>query len=823
MRAWFRLAALTMGLLLHLPQLGAAEPPRYDQYGDLLPPDALARIGSQRLRHYAAIYSLAYSADGKLIAGGDSFERGSESSIVVWDATGRQLHRLEGYGHVVRGLAFAPDGRMLAAVCGDGSLRIWVVNTEKVIATIKPLRSFSAAAFLQDGTVVAADGQGIGLWDASTGRPLGRLEGLQGALFRVAMSPNDKQIASCDQNGLILLWDRETRKVLGRFQIQSRYGGYPAFSPDGKRLACGGEDALYLWDLATGKELLRIRTPDWFLSSQPFLSDGKVLVSYKEHAVRFWDTAKGEEIRRIEGHRGRVAALALSPDGKIVVTGDSNEASIRLWDAATGKPKPRPVGHELPVTSVSFAPDGKKVATASNELMFRLWDAASGRVVRTFNHSEDNCIRSVAFSPDGASLASARFEIAGSGQPVSLWEIKTGRRLRGFGKEGEGSKQVAFSDDGTTLAASLHYNHVVLWDVARGKPQPHPFIGNLNVTISSMPYAPFVLSPDGKTLAVANPDLLMWDTVNGKQRFAVADRRGRATANPPEIPADFSPDGRRLVTLEDQTVRVRETLSGRVVRTLRGHTDSVFCAAFSRDGRLLASAGRDRTVRLWDLATGKEQRIFRGHEGWIWCVAFAPGGQRIVSGSSDMTALIWSLKETRQVQATRPHLSAKELESRWGKLAGADAEAAEQAIWDFVLAGNAGVAFLKERLGPVLPVSAERFATLFANLDSKSFEVRDKAQTDLIHLGEAAIPLLRKARDQGQPTLERRRRIEQILAQIDESEVSRELRAIDVLEHSDSASARPMLERLAGGVAESRQTSAAKAALKRLDRRSARK
>jgi WD40 repeat protein len=823
MTAHFQLVALTMGLLLNVPHLGAGAPPRCDQYGDPLPPGALVRIGTTRFRHYASIYSLAYSADGKLIAGGDSFEGAAESSIVVWDAaTGRQLHRLEGHGHVVRALAFSPDSNRLAAACGDGSLRIWDVNAEKLIATLKG--SFDSAVFTRDGKVViGADGDGAGLWDAATGRPLMRLAGLSGRLFSVAVSPDDKQIASCNQNGLILLWDRMTGKELRPFKIDSRFGGYVAFSPDGKRLACGGEETIGLWDVGTGKEVWRIKTPDWRLFSQPFLAGGKVIVSYDD-AVRFWDVDKGKEIRRIKIRRGRVPAMALSPDGKIVVTASNQDAAVRRWDTGTGQELQPAPGQNSPISSLCFSPDGKSLVAASREPIGRLWDTASGKLIRTFT-AEGEPIWHLAFSPDGATLAGTiPNEPGGSTFPISLWDMKTGQLLCLLGKKGQGSADVAFSADGATLAANLSDASVVLWDLATRKPRFHPFKGERNPLLSSFSqYTAFVLDPESKSLALAcfrkvRAHLVLWDAVRGRQRFAIPIREEQS-AYCPEVPKDFSPDGRRIATRHDKVVRIREAASGSIVRTLEGQGKVVLCAAFSPDGRFLASAGDDHIIRLWDLATGRERQTLHGHQDDICCLTFSPDGLRLASGSYDMTALIWSLKQDHSVRTPRPRLSAKDLESLWSKLGEKDAAAAEQAVWVLVLAGDTAVAFLKEHIHPVCPVPAGRFAALVADLDSEHFDAREKAQTELILMGEAAIPLLRKVRDQGRPSLELRRRVEQILAQLDESEVMQALRAIDVLEHSDSKSARPVLERLAGGVAEARLTSAAKASLKRLDRR----
>ena len=64
---------------------------------------------------------------------------------------------------------------------------------------------------------------------------------------------------------------------------------------------------------------------------------------------------------------------------------------------------------------------------------------------------------------------------------------------------------------------------------------------------------------------------------------------------------------------------------------------------FSPDGKILASGGWDNTIKLWDIATGKVISTLTGHQGRIWSVAFSPDGKTLVSGSEDRTIRLWSL------------------------------------------------------------------------------------------------------------------------------------------------------------------------------------
>jgi WD40 repeat protein len=63
--------------------------------------------------------------------------------------------------------------------------------------------------------------------------------------------------------------------------------------------------------------------------------------------------------------------------------------------------------------------------------------------------------------------------------------------------------------------------------------------------------------------------------------------------------------------------------------------------AFSPDGRLLATVGRDTTARVWDSATGQQLRTLTGHDAEVEGVAFSPDGRLLATASDDRTARVW--------------------------------------------------------------------------------------------------------------------------------------------------------------------------------------
>jgi len=311
---------------------------------------------------------------------------------------------------VIRGVAFSPDGRLVAGAFGT---------------------FYGMLGDPHPGQVV--------LWDVTTRQRRAALLGHVDGVKSVAFSPNGKLIATAGYLDQIKLWRTETATEIASIRATAVISGI-AFSPDGKYLVAGldafgvqpaGKNNAELYDVATRNLVRRFEGHDWGISAVTFSPSGSLLAtSSSDGTVRLWDVATGRSKtlvdqklnntvneywrrlarRKVEGMPPSIESVAFSPDGKrLAIAGGMMDArgreygigAVTLWDVPTRKPQSTLPGYDCSVQQVRFSVDGTRLATAGRDGYVRLWDAATLRQMGRFQGSAP-----IAFSPDGKALVS---------------------------------------------------------------------------------------------------------------------------------------------------------------------------------------------------------------------------------------------------------------------------------------------------------------------------------------------------------------------------------------------------------------------------------
>ena len=438
------------------------------------------------------LYNLSFNSDGKILASasGTLLESGSES-IVLWDIDrGQSIKQPMELDFIPHSIAFNPNGKTLA-IGGIDVIVLWDIEAsqpseqqriEEIQDNIQDL------TFGPDGSLLAAAGYSINLWDINSGRSINQFQENSGSFHQyksVSFSQDGKTLFSGDCEledlvcirGKISLWSlTDDQTIKHPINGISSKGSGIAFNPKGKTAAVpvdGG--SMILWDIDNHQIFGEpFQFPEENIYNAAFSPDGNTLIVAGDN-IYFWNVDSEKIIGQPMKNLGE--NIALSPDGKTLAMEGID--TIFLWNIETRQP----IGHPINIIdnypiAFAFNSDGKKLAVGSSGDI-KFWDVATGQLIEPQLEEPSGYVMSLAFSPDEKSIVS-------SGKSIIFWDLSQSQAIGQPLDVQTGSiYTVAFSPDGKLLVsggcwgASLGFcvqGQIIVWDTESRKPIGNPLI-----------------------------------------------------------------------------------------------------------------------------------------------------------------------------------------------------------------------------------------------------------------------------------------------------------------------------------------------------------
>jgi WD40 repeat protein len=546
-----------------------------------------------------------FSSDGRLVAAGRD-----DGKVELWDARrGNSLGVLAtGRAQQVLDVAFSPSSTTLAVGLEDGTTVLFDVRRRHVRAQLSsasrvaPADPVTGVAFDPDGRLLATAGilGSVILWDPTRGRRVRRLQGVAPgwSQWDIAFSPEGNLLATTRGDGAISLWDLRSGGPRRRFIQLGRGGQRLAFSPDGSRLLSSSEEG--------GISVLDPRRGRWFPSIPPTPGErttslafgaGRLVLGSDDGKIVVFDARR---LRRVGPalRAGGVDAsnnVAFGPTGQL---GSLGEGGIALWRLGATQALAKPLSSDR-ATEVAVSVDGRRVA----------WAADNGRAFVRIGNGRPQRIRlpevnvpSLTWSPSGTVLAGLRLH---DSRAVVI-DTAEGRLIRLDGPE---LNFVTFLDE-TRLLGWDSEDRLHVWDLSSRHPRvpkAGPALGPVSHVNPSI-----AVSGDGTVFAFARDNGLI---------SLLDTRRFERLVEPIPAPDRKWPPGlaltrdggllaatdahRRIVLWDVRRHRIVGQLRHREASTPTGA--NVVALAFSYDGKLLASGEfeppDDTAARivLWDI------------------------------------------------------------------------------------------------------------------------------------------------------------------------------------------------------------------------------
>ncbi|OYP34608.1 WD40 repeat domain-containing serine/threonine protein kinase [Rhodopirellula sp. MGV] len=285
---------------------------------------------------------------------------------------------LAGNPGTVWSVDFDPVGGRVAAAIEDGSVRLWDINTQKV------LRSFEAH---------------------------------RGIAWTIQFHPERRLVATSGDDGLVKLWDADSLEPIREWNAGSSVRKV-SFSPNGSKIVAGDRNGnVHVWSVDTGEELASV-AQEGSIFSVAWSGDGRLIATVgSDKEVRVYDAETLETRQTMHGHPGPIYDVAFAPTNNLLATVGWGKAMF-MWNTATGELENELIDEKGGDNwSVSFCADGSHAVVAGNDGKCRIWDLATNELVSSLSGH--------ASAVHNVSLDKGRYQIATSGRDgtIRVWNL----------------------------------------------------------------------------------------------------------------------------------------------------------------------------------------------------------------------------------------------------------------------------------------------------------------------------------------------------------------------------------------------------------------
>jgi eukaryotic-like serine/threonine-protein kinase len=293
---------------------------------------------------------------------------------------GELVHSCAHHREAIYALAWSPDGKMLASTGGDKQVCVWEALTGKVVFIYqKHTANVHALAWSPNSKYVASAGNDrtVQVWQAKDGQAFTVYQEHRRWVQALSWSLDARLIASGDASGQIHLWNPRTRQCEASYR-QHRASIYAlSFSPDGSLVASGDEaGAIHVWESISLSLYATHTNHQEEISALAWSPDGKCIASSsedrKDHALHIWQATTGTQVATYAPHERMINALAWSPDGQYLASA-SRDQTVRILDPQTGNSLFTYRGHTSSVNALAWSPDGNYLASASEDGQVQVW------------------------------------------------------------------------------------------------------------------------------------------------------------------------------------------------------------------------------------------------------------------------------------------------------------------------------------------------------------------------------------------------------------------------------------------------------------------